>query len=300
VTAISDINAFLLNLRNAGTLPTTLHDQSPSGASNKRQKVIEEYRQDLSDVSSYLPLSVSARSSADINQRPINTPHLVSAGGEPSLGLDETRTNLLHVFLGTGLSTENLLLHLVADEWSGSGAWVDLSSNAFSLAPGGTNAPSKVVAGLGGSAGVEFTGNSSYFEIDGPDAALSDLSGKVTYIVFTATEQVGVTDDVPSINTDSNSISNISGAGDFEVFAARNINGSISIKTLSAYNTPVSLETGATSQGNDLIFIADDPTTNNLTNKKMAEVAIYSATHTDDEMLTNLNSLYSKYSLQTS
>lgn len=297
MTAISDINTFLLNLRNTGVLSPVLHDQSPSGVSNKRQRVIEEFQG--GDVSSYLPFSVSSRSSVDINQRPINAPHLVNLKATAAMGENETRINLLHVYLGSGISSDDLILHLIADDWDGTGNWIDVSPNAYSFAPAGASVPTKVVAGLDGAAGVSFAGNSSYFEIETPEDGINSLTDKVIYIVFTATEQAGTTPDAPSISANSNPISNIAGAGDFEVFAARNKGGSISIKTLSAYNTPVSLETGAPAAGSDFIFIADDAAANNLTNKKMAEVVIYAAEHNDALMLTTLNSLYSKYALQT-
>ena len=297
MSAISDINAFLLNLRTAGSLSPSMHDQSPSGVSNKRQRVIEEFQS--GDTSSYLPFSISSRTSVDLNQRPINAPHMVNLRATAPMGEAETRTNILHVYLGSGISEEGLILHLIADDWDGSGNWVDTSSNAYSFAPGGNSVPTKVTAGLGGSSGVSFVGNSSYFEIETPEDGIGDLNDKVIYVVFTATEQAGVTPDAPTVTANSNAISNISGAGDFEVFAARNKGGSISIKTLSAYDTPVSLETGTPLAGSDFIFVADDVTTSNLTNKKMAEVVIYAAAHNDATMLATLNSLYAKYALQT-
>ena len=261
-----------------------------------------------------IPFRMLNRGSSNLAQAPLSASSYVLIGGEPNKGENESRRNPVYRILGGPLPTDNLALHLVAEDLfpdydhaaSVTGSWTDRSSAGHSLnADPIAEFPSTLTATKPTYrnnfpkeySNVKFMDGVRYFSVEvADDHALSTMTNKIVYLVFHADNNTGTptTGNLFTIKTDSS----VSTTG-LAVYAARNINGNISLKKMTTYDTAVELKTGSENTGDDFGITANNIVADSIQEELLAEIHIYDfssgTAHTDEEMKNNMNRLFCKY-----
>ncbi len=261
-----------------------------------------------------IPFRMLYRGSSNLAQAPLSASSYVLIGGEPNKGENESRRNLVYRILGGPLPTDNLILHLVAEDLfsdydhaaSVTGSWTDRSSAGHVLtADPIADFPSTLTATKPTYrnnfpkeySSVKFMDGVSYFSVDvADDHALATMTNKLVYIVFHADENTGTPTTGNQFTIKTNSLPQPNG---LIIFAARNINGNISIKKMTAYDAATEIKTGTEATGEDFGITANNVITDSLEEEMLAEIHIYDfssgTAHTDEEMKNNMNRLFCKY-----
>ena len=261
-----------------------------------------------------VPFRMLDRGSGNLSKAPLSASNYVLIGGEPIKGENEKRRNPVYRILGGPLPPENLALHLVAEDLfpdydhtaSITGSWTDRSSAGHILTTDPiADFPSTLTATKPTYrnnfpkeySNVKFSNGVSYFSVDvADDHALATMTNKIVYIVIHDDENTGTPTTGNQFTIKTNSLPQPNG---LIIFAARNINGNISIKKMTTYDTATEIKTGSEATGEDFGITANNVLTDSLEEEMLAEIHIYDfssgTAHTDEEMKNNMNRLFCKY-----
>ena len=261
-----------------------------------------------------VPFRMLDRGSGNLAQAPLSASSYILIEGEPIKGENEKRRNPVYRILGGPLPTDNLILHLVAEDLfpdydhnaSITGGWTDRSSAGHVLtADPISEFPSTLTAtkptyrndSPKEYSNVKFEAGVSYFSVEvADDHALATMENKILYLVFTADDNAGTPTDGNQVTIKTDSLPQAPG---LSVYAARNISGNISLKKMTTYDTAVEIKTGSENTGDDFVMQAENPLTDSIQNELLVEIHIYDfssgTAHTDEEIKNNMNRLFCKY-----
>ena len=302
--SISAVETYFNSLVSNNSLPSFFGEFDGTHDINRISDIKTIYKEDSCGV---VPFRVTDRGSGNLAQAPLSASNYILIEGEPNKGENEERRNPVYRILGGPLPTDNLVLHLVAEDLFPSydhnaavtGSWVDNSGqgNNLTVTPEASARPVYRNDSPKEYSNVKFLGDESYFSIEvADDHALASMVNKVVYVVFNADELTGT--PTPgnqfAVKTDSTAQSHA-----LTVFAARNVSGDIDLKKMTTYDTAADIKTGTENTGDDFGFTADAVATDSLQNEMLAELYIYDFSsgtpHTDEEMKDNMNRLFCKY-----
>ena len=300
----TQVNNYFNTLISDGSIPRHLAEVDSGHNITRAVRIKAEYPE---DVCGSVPFRVTNRHAGNLSQCPISASHHVMVGGDPIKGENEERRNKARRTIGGPLPTDNLVLHLIAEDLytdyahnaTVTGSWKDNSGQGNDLTVT-TEASARPVYRSDSPkeySNVKFLGDESYFSIEvGDSHALASMVNKIVYVVFDADEDAGVATpgNQFTVKTDSTAQSYA-----LTVFAARNISGNIEIKKMTTHGTASDIKTGGELTGDDFGITADVLATTSLENEMLAELLIYDFSsgtpHTDDEMKNNMNDLFCKY-----
>jgi hypothetical protein len=305
--AASDVNDYFMGLVTGsakGALPEIYGEINSSHGIKRIARIKAALPEDDCGVA---PFRITNRHAGNLSQCPISASHHVMVGGAPIKGEDEERRNKVRRTIGGPLPTDNLVLHLVAEDLytdyahnaTVTGSWKDNSGQGNDLAVTTTAVARPVYRNDSPKeySNVKFLGDESYFSLEvGDSHALASMVNKVVYVVFNADEDAGVATpgNQFTVKTDSTAQGYA-----LTIFAARNVSGDIDLKKMTVYDTAADIKTGSENTGDDFGITADDVAADSLENEMLAELYIYDFStgtpHTDDEMKNNMNNLFCKY-----
>ena len=313
--AASDVNNYFMGLvtgSSQGTLPALYGEINNSHGIKRIERIRDQDY--LDDDCGEVPFRVTNRQAGNLTQCPISASHHIVIGGDANAGTSERRRNKVHRILGGPLPTNNLILHLVAEDLfpdydhaaSITGSWTDRSSAGHVLTTDPiADFPSTLTATKPTYrndfpkeySNVKFSDGVSYFAVDvADDHALATMTNKIVYVVIHDSENTGTPSTGNQFTIKTNSLPQPYG---LKVFAAKNISGDISIKKMTTYDTATEIKTGSEDTGEDFGIIADNVLTDSLQDEMLAEIHIYDfssgTAHTDEEMKNNMNKLFCKY-----
>jgi hypothetical protein len=309
--SISAVETYFNSLITNSSLPTFLGEFDGIHDIKRIANIKTIYKEDSCGV---VPFRVTDRQSGNLAQAPLSASSYILLGGEPNKDITEERRNPVYRILGGPLPTDNLILHLVAEDLfpdydhaaSVTGSWTDRSSagHVFTTDPI-ADFPSTLTATKPTYrndfpkeySNVKFSDGVSYFSVDiADDHALATMTNKIVYVVIHDSENTGTPSTGNQFTIKTNSLPQAYG---LKVFAARNISGNISIKKMTTYDTATEIKTGSEAIGEDFGIIADNVLTDSLQDEMLAEIHIYDfssgTAHTDEEMKNNMNRLFCKY-----
>ena len=309
--SISAVETYFNSLITNKSLPSFFGEVDGVHDIKRISNVKAIYKEDSCGV---VPFRVTDRQSGNLAQAPLSASSYILIGGEPNNGVGEKRRNPVYRILGGPLPTDNLILHLVAEDLfpdydhaaSVTGSWTDRSSAGHSLnADPIAEFPSTLTATKPTYrnnfpkeySSVKFMDGVSYFSVEvADDHALATMTNKLVYVVFNADDNTGTPTTGNQFTIKTNSLPQTSG---LKVYAARNIDGNIDIKRMTDYNTAVDIKTGSEATGDDFGITSNNVVADSLDNTMLAEILIYDfssgTAHTDEEMKNNMNRLFCKY-----
>ena len=309
--SISAVETYFNSLITNKSLPSFFGEVDGVHDIKRISNVKAIYKEDSCGV---VPFRVTDRQSGNLAQAPLSASSYILIGGEPNNGVGEKRRNPVYRILGGPLPTDNLILHLVAEDLfpdydhaaSVTGSWIDRSSAGHSLnADPIAEFPSTLTATKPTYrnnfpkeySSVKFMDGVSYFSVEvADDHALATMTNKLVYVVFNADDNTGTPTTGNQFTIKTNSLPQTSG---LKVYAARNIDGNIDIKRMTDYNTAVDIKTGSEATGDDFGITSNNVVADSLDNTMLAEILIYDfssgTAHTDEEMKNNMNRLFCKY-----
>ena len=131
--SISAVETYFNSLITNKSLPAFLGEVNGDHDIKRIANIKTIYKEDSCGV---VPFRVSDRQSGNLAQAPLSASSYVLLGGEPNKGTNERRRNPVYRILGGPLPTDNLILHLVAEDLfpdydhtaSITGSWTDRSS----------------------------------------------------------------------------------------------------------------------------------------------------------------------------